>query len=83
VALFDENVTLTPAPRRRMSRSALVGVWALAVAMVVLLVLTFLPTAYVIQRPGPVYNTLGTATSSDGKVVPLISVDGAESYPTA
>ncbi|WP_442576136.1 YlbL family protein [Microbacterium sp. F51-2R] len=83
MALFDENVTLTPAPRRRMSRSALVGVWALAVAMVVLLVLTFLPTAYVIQRPGPVYNTLGTATSSDGKEVPLISVDGAESYPTA
>jgi len=83
VALFDENVTLTPAPRRRMSRSTLAGVWALAVAMVVLLVLTFLPTAYVIQRPGPVYNTLGTVTSSDGTDVPLISVDGAESYPTA
>ena len=83
MALFDENVTLTPAPRRRMSRSTLAGVWALAVAMVVLLVLTFLPTAYVIQRPGPVYNTLGTVTSSDGTDVPLISVDGAESYPTA
>jgi PDZ domain-containing protein len=82
VALFDENVTITPAPRRRMSRGALVGVWALAVALVVLLVITFLPTSYVIQRPGPVYNTLGTATSAEGEQVPLISVAGAQTYPT-
>ncbi len=82
MALFDENVTLTPAPRRRMSRGALVGVWALAVALVVLLVITFLPTSYVIQRPGPVYNTLGTAASAEGDQVPLISVEGAQTYPT-
>ncbi|WP_243074593.1 S16 family serine protease [Microbacterium sp. SS28] len=82
MALFDENVTIAPAPRRRMTRSALIGVWALAIAMVILLVLTFLPTAYVIQRPGPVYNTLGTATSADGEEVPLIAVEGAETYPT-
>lgn len=83
MALFDENVTITPAPRRRMSRGALAGVWALSIAMVVLLVLTFLPTAYVIQRPGPVYNTLGTAASADGEEVPLISVEGAETFPTS
>lgn len=83
MALFDENVTMTPAPRRRMSRGALAGVWALSIAMVVLLVLTFLPTAYVIQRPGPVYNTLGTAASADGEEVPLISVEGAETFPTS
>ncbi|MGN8553656.1 UNVERIFIED_CONTAM: ATP-dependent serine peptidase containing a PDZ domain protein [Microbacterium sp. SLM126] len=82
MALFDENVTITPEPRRRMSRATLIGVWALAVALVVLLVITFLPTSYVIQRPGPVYNTLGTATSAEGEQVPLISVEGAESYPT-
>ncbi|KRB35717.1 PDZ domain-containing protein [Microbacterium sp. Root180] len=82
MALFDENVTITPEPRRRMSRTTLIGVWALAVALVVLLVITFLPTSYVIQRPGPVYNTLGTATSAEGEQVPLISVEGAESYPT-
>lgn len=64
-----------------MSRSALAGMWALAVAMVILLILTFLPTAYVIQRPGPVYNTLGS-TTSDGEEVPLISVEGADTYPT-
>lgn len=82
MALFDENVTITPAPRRRMSRSTLAGVWALAIAMVILLVLTFLPTSYVIQRPGPVYNTLGTAASTNGDDVPLISVEGAKTYPT-
>ena len=82
MALFDENVTITPAPRRRMSRGAVVGVWALAVALVVLLVNTFLPTSYVIQRPGPVYNTLGSAASADGVEVPLISVEGAETFPT-
>ena len=83
MAQFDENVTSTPAPGRRMSRGAIAGIWALAVAMVVLLALTFLPTAYVIQRPGPVYNTLGTAEGPDGDEVPLISVEGAETYETA
>ncbi|MBD8024300.1 YlbL family protein [Microbacterium gallinarum] len=82
MALFDDNVTITPAPRRRMSRGTLVGVWALAIALVVLLIITFLPTSYVIQRPGPVYNTLGTAESADGAEVPLISVEGAETFET-
>jgi len=59
VALFDEDTTIEPAPRQRVSRRTVGGIWALAVAMVVLLVITFLPTSYVIQRPGPVYNTEG------------------------
>jgi PDZ domain-containing protein len=83
VALFDENVTITPAPRSRMPRGMVAGIWALTVALVVLLVITFLPTSYVIQRPGPVYNTLGTTESTQGTQVPLISVDGAETFPTA
>ncbi|MEI3845184.1 MULTISPECIES: S16 family serine protease [unclassified Microbacterium] len=82
MALFDENSTIEPAPRQRMSRRTVAGVWALAVAMVALLVITFLPTSYVIQQPGPVYNTLGTAENSDGEEVPLISVEGAETFPT-
>ncbi|MCC2034184.1 YlbL family protein [Microbacterium allomyrinae] len=83
MALFDENTTIEPAPRERMSRRTLAGIWALAVAMVVLLIITFLPTSYVIQQPGPVYNTLGSTESSDGEEVPLISVEGAETFPTA
>lgn len=82
VALFDENVTIVPAPRRRLTRNGRVGLWALAVALVVLLMITFLPTSYVIQQPGPVYDTLGEVTTSDGTSVPLISVEGAETFPT-
>ncbi|MDQ0725968.1 PDZ domain-containing protein [Microbacterium sp. W4I20] len=59
------------------------GVWALIVALVALVVLTFLPTPYVIQRPGPVYDTLGTAAGADGEEVPLISVEGAKTFETA
>lgn len=82
MALFDENVMVTPAPRRRRSRTTRAGVWALVVALVLLGVMTFLPTAYVIQQPGPVYNTLGTATSADGDEVPLIRIEGAETFAT-
>ena len=59
------------------------GVWALIVALVALVVLTFLPTPYVFQRPGPVYDTLGTAPSSDGEEVPLIAIEGAETFKTS
>ncbi len=83
MALFDDQVTIVPPPRRRMSRTTAAGIWALLVALVVLLVLSFLPSAYVIQRPGPVFNTLGTAQAADGTKVPLISIKGAKTYPTS
>lgn len=83
MALFDEGTTIVPARRRPLSRSTRVGVWALAVALVALLVLTFIPTSFVIQRPGPVFNTLGTTTDSSGAEVPLITVSGASTYPTS
>ena len=59
------------------------GVWSLIVALIALVVLTFLPTPYVIQRPGPVYDTLGTAAGPEGEQVPLIQVEGAETFETA
>lgn len=64
------------------SRGGRLGVWALVVALIALVVLTFLPTPYVIQRPGPVYDTLGSAADADGEQVPLIAIDGAETYDT-
>ncbi|MGC5222761.1 YlbL family protein [Micromonospora sp. DT81.3] len=81
--LIDETVAVVPAPKKRLPRGTIVGLWALTVALVVLLIITFLPTSYVIQRPGPVYNTLGTATAADGTQVPLISVEGAETFETS
>ncbi|MFB2597765.1 PDZ domain-containing protein [Herbiconiux sp. P17] len=68
--------------RPRASRRARRG-WTILVAALVLgLVMSFLPAPYVIEQPGPVYNTLGTQEQG-GKDVPLISIDGAETYPTA
>ncbi|MEV7758646.1 S16 family serine protease [Microbacterium sp. NPDC089180] len=74
MTLFDENASPAPAPRQRWRRGSVVGVWSLAVAFVILLVMSLLPSAYVIQQPGPVFNTLGTTTTADGQEVPLISV---------
>ena len=82
MALFEESVQVVPAPRRRMPRGTVLGIWALVVALAALLAMTFLPTSFVIQRPGPVYNTLGEARAADGTMVPLISVEGAQTYPT-
>lgn len=83
VALFEEGTAIVPARRRPLSRPLRVGVWALAVALVALLALTLLPTSFVIQRPGPVFNTLGTTEDATGAQVPLITVSGAPTYPTS
>ncbi len=83
MSLFDENVRIEPAPRRPRTRRAQAGLWAISVALVALLALTLLPTSFVIQRPGPVYDTLGTSETSDGEELPLISVSGAETFPTS
>ncbi|WP_431801249.1 YlbL family protein [Microbacterium sp. bgisy203] len=83
MALFDEGTTIVPTPRRRFSRGTTLGIWALTIALVCLLALTVLPTSFVIQQPGPVFNTLGTAKNADGDEVPLISVSGAQTYETA
>lgn len=82
MTLFDENVSVVPAPARRWTRATLVGLWSLAIAVVVLFLLTFLPTAYVIQQPGPVLNTLGTSPNADGVEVPLITVPDEKADPT-
>jgi len=79
-------VTLFAAEPRRRSRSRTVG-WAFVIGAVVLgLLATFLPSPYLIEVPGPVYNTIGTqkqGTGKDAKDVKLIQVDGHPTYPTA
>ncbi len=66
----------------RRSNGTIVGVVALSISLVALVGLTFIPTQYVIQRPGPVFDTLGTAKGTDGASVPLIEVKDAKTYPT-
>lgn len=74
MTLFDDNASVVPASPQRWRRSTVAGLWSLAIAVIVLFVMTFLPSAYVIQQPGPVFDTLGTSTNAEGEEVPLISV---------
>jgi PDZ domain-containing protein len=82
VTLFDEADSVAPAGRPPMTRGMRAGIWALVVALVALLGLSFLPTGYVVQQPGPVYDTIGEVTNADGEEVPLISIPGAETFAT-
>ncbi|WP_159498315.1 S16 family serine protease [Microbacterium sp. 18062] len=83
MSLFEEGgVVVSEDPRRRLPRGTVAGVWALVVALLALLGMSFLPSPYVIEQPGPVYNTLGEVTDAEGESIPLISVDGAQTYPT-
>jgi PDZ domain-containing protein len=54
----------------------------LVIALVLGLVMAFMPAPYVIEQPGPVFDTLGSQ-EQDGEEVPLISIEGVETYPTA
>lgn len=65
------------------NRRTIVGTAALAVALVTLFGLSFVPTSFVIQQPGPVYNTIGTAETEEGDEVALIEVHDAETYETS
>lgn len=82
MSLFEQDDIQDASAARRMPRGVLVGIWALVVALLALLGMSFLPSPYVIERPGPVYDTLGEATGADGEPVPLISISGAETFPT-
>ncbi|MCW4386528.1 PDZ domain-containing protein [Salinibacterium sp. SYSU T00001] len=67
----------SPAPTRR----ARAGWWFLVLALLGVVVLSFVPTPYVIQQPGPVYDTLGSV-EIDGEATDLIEID-AETYETS
>jgi PDZ domain-containing protein len=77
VSLFEPEDARGPVPRRVRA-----GWTVLLIALVLALVMSFLPAPYVIEQPGPVYNTLGSQ-EQDGEDVPLIAISGAQTYPTA
>jgi PDZ domain-containing protein len=64
------------------------GAGLIVVAFVLLLVMALSPAPYVIEAPGPVFNTLGydhpvgEPASNAGAKKPLIVVDGHKTYPT-
>lgn len=76
---------MTPDPAapagERSLRGQLVGQVLLLAAIIGGLLLAISPAPYVVERPGPAYDTLGTTTVDDEQV-PVIEIDGAENFPT-
>lgn len=78
MALFADE----PSPRHEgRSRRERLGWAAVTIAVVIAIVFALLPSPYVIEQPGPVYDTLGVA-DHDGDEVPLIEIPGEETFPT-
>ncbi|MCH1882635.1 S16 family serine protease [Agrococcus sp. ARC_14] len=59
---------------RRLRRA---GWGALTATAIASLALAFVPSPYVVEVPGPTYDTLGETDAG-----PLIAIDGAQTYPT-
>ncbi|MDQ1548012.1 MAG: Lon-like protease [Actinomycetota bacterium] len=68
-------------PRSR-HRGRRIGWILIVVAVVGAVVVGQIPSSYVIEEPGPVYNTIGT-TQVDSKTVPVLTISGAKTYPTS
>ena len=69
------------AARRRGFAGGWIG-WGLISALAIGLgVLTFVPTDYVIEKPGPSFDTLGTL-EVEGDTVSLIDIPSQQTYPT-
>ena len=79
MALFDVTESAPPTARARWRR---VGGWLIALAVVGMAIFAVVPSPYVIERPGPVFNTLGQVTI-DGAKVPLIEIPDEKTYPTS
>ncbi|MFP7760951.1 PDZ domain-containing protein [Marisediminicola sp. LYQ134] len=82
MTLFADDTTRSDAGTgERAPRSRRVGWGLVAAAAVGTLVLSLLPSPYVIEQPGPVIDTLGDVTVAE-ESVPLISIPGEETFPT-
>jgi len=80
VTLFDGGGDLARERPARTSRRRRIGWLVLGGGIVASVVLAMLPAPYVIEQPGPVFDTLGSASGSDG--TPLIEIPDEKTYPT-
>lgn len=78
MAFYTDPVLETP--RRRRGNGWIVWI-VIAVIAAVIGVIGMFPSNYVIERPGPVYNTLGEVYI-DGESVPMIQIPSQKTYPT-
>lgn len=78
MALFTDDA---PAPVSARRRRPSIGWTALLIALVAGVILGVMPAPYVIEKPGPVYNTLGSANYNDVETA-LITIPNERVYPT-
>jgi PDZ domain-containing protein len=78
VVLFLDTEPEAPPSTERRRR---IGWLLLLIGLVAASVLALSPAPYVIEKPGPVYDTLGTV-QFQGEEVPLIEIPGEETFPT-
>jgi PDZ domain-containing protein len=89
LSIFDDETPVSedsrwradPTRGRRPLRER-IGWGALTVAIVIGVLFAFIPSPYVIEQPGPVYDTLGVAENGDDEEVPLIEIPDETTYPT-
>lgn len=76
-------------PRASTNRSVVIGRILLVIAFATILLLGLSPAPYVIEQPGPVFNTLGydhqvwPSTDAPQTKKPLISIPDEKTYPTS
>jgi PDZ domain-containing protein len=78
VAIFPVGDQLPKRKRRGRQIGWIIIVLAVAGAIIV----GQIPSSYVIEEPGPVFNTIGT-TKVNSQTVPVLTITGAKTYPTA
>ena len=89
VSLFtdDEHAVAEPHQPIRPSRRVVIGWASVLVAFALTLVLALAPAPFVIEIPGPVFNTLGTdqqvGAEKSGDAKELITIPGQKTYDTA
>lgn len=59
------------------------GFGLLVVAVAGAVLFASAPSPYVVERPGPVFDTLGETEDADGERVPLIDIPDETTYPTS
>ncbi|MBO0983665.1 S16 family serine protease [Rathayibacter sp. SD072] len=77
MTLFSDDPRHSPSRGKR----AWVGPTVLFSGVALVVALGIAPAPYVIEQPGPVFDTLGTS-ETDGEDVPLISIPDEPTYPT-
>ena len=92
MTLYSTDDNGLPVERRRPTLTSAQRKWRLgsglvAGAIVLTVALTATPAPYVIEQPGPTFDTLGTVSfpvedSDQREKVSLITIDGATTYPT-